>query len=260
MLDDAVEAVRPTDTGSPSIDRWPQAIRRLSLRVSRLPTIGTRRALAWPLGLIASCDRPRRSVDRASRRPGCGADGGRVPRAGLVRRFAALRTGAAAVEFALLAGPFLALLCVVAESGFAALAQQTLDIAVDRGVRELRTGGFQDGADGSDPSQRFRRIVCDGQAALFPCADLRLDVSRASSFSEAQPAEPFDKTKKTWVLGFGARFDCPQGGDTVTVRVAVPVIRLFRFLDFTGRTMADGSQLLISTQIFRTEAYESKSC
>lgn len=177
-----------------------------------------------------------------------------------LRRFLLRRGGATAVEFALLAAPFLALLGVVAESGLVALEQQTLDIAVDRGVRQLRTGSFQDSADGSDPGQRFRRIVCSGPAVLFPCTDLRLDVSRAASFSASQPAEPFDKTKKTWAPGFGKRFDCPQGGDTVTVRAAVPVIRLFQMLDFTGRIMADKTQLLVATEIFRAEDYEPKSC
>ncbi|MGH1589643.1 TadE/TadG family type IV pilus assembly protein [Methylobacterium phyllosphaerae] len=176
------------------------------------------------------------------------------------RRFAAQRTGASAVEFALLAAPFLALLGVVAESGVVAIEQQTLDIAVDRSIRQLRTGSFQEGSDGSDPSQRFRKIVCSSPTALFPCADLRLDVSRTSSFSTSQPEEPFDRTTKTWAVGFGQRFECPQGGDTVTVRVAVPVMRLFQMLDFTGRIMSDKSQLLIATEIFKVEDYEPKPC
>ena len=178
----------------------------------------------------------------------------------LFRRFAIRRSGSTAVEFAILAVPFLSLLCVVAEAGVVALEQQTLDLAVDRGVRQLRTGVFQDSAYGSDPSQRFRRIVCSGPSVLFPCTDLRVDVSRATSFSAFQPAEPFDKTNKTWVLGFGMRFDCPQGGDTVTVRVAVPVMRLFRILDFTGRIMSNNSQMLIATAVFRAESYERKPC
>ncbi|MGU3466673.1 TadE family protein [Methylobacterium sp. C33D] len=164
------------------------------------------------------------------------------------------------MEFALLAAPFLALLGVVAESGVIAIEQQTLDIAVDRSVRQLRTGAFQDGSDGSDPGARLRKIVCTGPSALFPCADLRLDVSRTPSFSTSQPAEPFDKTTKTWTQGFGQRFECPQGGDTVTVRVAVPVMRLFQMLDFTGRIMSDKTQLLVTTEIFRAEDYEPKPC
>ncbi|MDE4913193.1 TadE/TadG family type IV pilus assembly protein [Methylobacterium sp. 092160098-2] len=186
--------------------------------------------------------------------------GGRAGTDRGIRRLRGHRGGASAVEFALLAAPFLALLGVVAESGVVAIEQQTLDIAVDRSVRQLRTGAFQDGADGSDPSQRLRKLVCAGPSALFPCADLRLDVSRTASFSASQPAEPFDKTTKTWTTGFGTRFECPQGGDTVTVRVAVPVMRLFQMLDFTGRIMSDKSQLLVTTEIFRAEDYEPKPC
>ncbi|MBA9063685.1 TadE/TadG family type IV pilus assembly protein [Methylobacterium fujisawaense] len=195
------------------------------------------------------------ATDWRTREPGgrAGTDGG-------IRRLRGHRGGASAVEFALLAAPFLALLGVVAESGVVAIEQQTLDIAVDRSVRQLRTGAFQDGADGSDPSQRLRKLVCAGPSALFPCADLRLDVSRTASFSASQPAEPFDKTTKTWTTGFGTRFECPQGGDTVTVRVAVPVMRLFQMLDFTGRIMSDKSQLLVTTEIFRAEDYEPKPC
>ena len=153
---------------------------------------------------------------------------------GRSRRFGRPRGGASAVEFALVAAPFLALFCVVAESGLVALEQQTLDTALDRGVRQLRTGIFQEGADGSDPGQRFRKIVCSGPSVLFPCTDLRLDVSRTVSFSTSQPAEPFDKTKKTWAAGFGMRFDC--------------------------RIMSDKSQMLIATEIFQAEDYEPKPC
>lgn len=205
-------------------------LRRLATRVPRPPAVATCRA----------------STARGSGRR--------------VRGFARHRAGASAVEFALVAAPFLALLGVVAESGLVALEQQTLDIALDRGVRQLRTGIFQDGADGSDPGQRFRKIVCTGPSVLFPCGDLRLDVTRATSFSTSQPAEPFDRTKKTLAAGFGMRFDCPQGGDTVTVRAAVPVVRLFQVLDFTGRIMSDKSQMLIATEIFQVEDYEPKPC
>lgn len=179
---------------------------------------------------------------------------------GCARRLADNSGGASAVEFALIAAPFIMLLSVVAESGIVALEQQTLDIALDRGVRQLRTGVFQDGSDGSDPGERLRKVICSGPAILFPCTGLRLDVSRSASFSTSQPVEPFDRKAKTWTFGFGMRFECPQGGDTVTVRAAVPVARLFQFLDFTGRIMSDKSQMLITTEIFQVEDYESKPC
>lgn len=197
-----------------------------------------------------------RTAQRDATRPRLSAEGS----IGGFRLFTSHRGGTSAVEFALLAVPFLMLLGVVAESGLVALEQQTLDLALDRGARQLRTGAFQDGADGSDPGQRFRKIVCNGPVVLFPCTGLRLDVSRSASFSTSQPAEPFDRATKTWTFGFGTRFECPLGSDTVTIRVAVPVTRLFQFLDFTGRIMSDRSQMLIATEVFQVEDYESKPC
>ncbi len=58
------------------------------------------------------------------------------------RRLAVNSGGASAVEFALIAGSLHDALSVVAESGLVALEQQTLDIALDRGVRSIANGGF----------------------------------------------------------------------------------------------------------------------
>ncbi|MGT2481871.1 TadE/TadG family type IV pilus assembly protein [Methylobacterium oryzae CBMB20] len=185
---------------------------------------------------------------------------GRTGAVGCVRRFAGHRTGASAVEFALPGG------AIPGPSGRRGGIRRHRHRAADPGHRgrperpAAAHGHLQDGSDGSDPSQRLRKIVCTGPSALFPCADLRLDVSRTPSFSASQPAEPFDKATKTWTPGFGQRSECPQGGDTVTVRVAVPVMRLFQMLDFTGRIMSDKTQLLVTTEIFRAEDYEPKPC
>ena len=101
---------------------------------------------------------------------------------GAGRGFARARSGAGAVELALLAVPFLLLLCVVVEAAMMTLSQQTLDSAVDRATRALRTGAFQDAADGNDPAGRLRQVMCGRAAVLFRCQDLRLDVTRGSSF------------------------------------------------------------------------------
>ena len=178
----------------------------------------------------------------------------------LRRAFAADRHGATAVEFAILALPFLALLCVVVESAMMTFAQQTLDIAMGRATRVLRTGEFQDSADGSDPAGRLRQVMCGGAVVFFRCGDLQLDLTRSSSFSNSQVTPPYDSQKKTWADGFGTHFQCPQGDDVVALRAAVPVLRLFSFMDFTRQSMGGNTQLLVATAIFRTEPYSGKSC
>ncbi|AWN38833.1 TadE/TadG family type IV pilus assembly protein [Methylobacterium radiodurans] len=176
------------------------------------------------------------------------------------RGFVRSRSGAGAVEFALLAVPFLLLLCVVVEAAMMTLSQQTLDSAVDRAARALRTGAFQDAADGNDPASRLRRVMCGGAAVLFRCADLKLDVTRGSSFAAMSIADPYDSQRKDWAPGFGSTFQCPLGRDVVAVRAAVPVLRLFNALDFTRHPMGSNAQLLVATAIFSTEPYSGKAC
>ena len=170
------------------------------------------------------------------------------------------RRGVAGVEFAMLALPFIALLGVVAESGVVVLAQQTLDVSVERGSRLLRTGEFQDRADGSDPAQRLRQLMCGNAGLFFACREVRLDVTRADTFKGSQVTEPYDTRTKSVTQNFGTQFQCPTGGDVIAIRAVVPVLRLFSFVDFTGRRLSDNRQLLVSTVIFRAEPYDAKPC
>ncbi|WP_238180770.1 TadE/TadG family type IV pilus assembly protein, partial [Methylobacterium trifolii] len=174
--------------------------------------------------------------------------------------FARDRRGVTVVEFGLLALPFLGLLCVVVEAALLVFAQQTLDVALARATRALRTGDFQGNADGSDPASRLRKVMCGGTVVFFRCEALRLDMTRATTFKAAQVALPYDSQKKTWAAGFGTRFDCPQGDDIIALRAAVVVPRLFAFLDFTNRSMGPGAQLMFATAIFRAEPYVEKTC
>lgn len=168
--------------------------------------------------------------------------------------------GTTAVEFSLIAFPFLALLGVICEASFVFLSQQTLDVAVDRAARVLRTGEFQDAADGSAPGERLRQLMCGSRVVFFRCDDMRLDVTRAGSFSGSQIPPAYDSTKKDFMISFGTRFECPEGDDVVAVRAAVPILRPFSFLNVDGQAMAGGRQLLTATAILRAEPYTGKSC
>nr|WP_236960678.1 pilus assembly protein [Methylobacterium durans] len=154
----------------------------------------------------------------------------------------------------------MALLGVILEAGFVFLSQQTLDIAVDRAARVLRTSEFQDAADGSQPGERLRRLMCGSRVVFFRCDEVRLDVTRAGSFSGNQIPPAYDSKKQDFVISFGTRFECPEGNDVVAVRAAVSILRPFSFLNVDGQAMAGGRQLLTTTAIFRAEPYSGKSC
>jgi hypothetical protein len=44
------------------------------------------------------------------------------------------------------------------------------------------------------------------------------------------------------------------------LRAALPVMRPFSFIDFSGQDMGGGRQLLTTTTLFRAEPYSGKSC
>lgn len=103
--------------------------------------------------------------------------------------------------------------------------------------------------------------MCRNGAVLFPCSDLRLDVRRGNGAAVAtQTPAAYDNTKKDWVVGFGTHFDCPNGGDVITLRAAVPVMRPFTSVDFSGQDMGGGRQLLTTTTLFRAEPFPARSC
>ncbi len=69
------------------------------------------------------------------------ASPGKPARRGLLlRRFGRDRRGATAIEFALIALPFFALMMAILETFLTFFASQTIETAVNRGARLIRTG------------------------------------------------------------------------------------------------------------------------
>lgn len=180
--------------------------------------------------------------------------------AGTLARFARGVGGVTTVELSLVALPLFALLAVIMEASILVFAQHGLDLSVERAARVLRTGAFQDGANGGDPAQRLRGLLCGTGLGLYRCDEIRLDLVRAAAFSARQIAPAYDAARGDWAAGFGTHFDCPTGGSVVTLRVAVPVLRPFNFLDFTGQHMPGNKQLLTATTVFRTEGFADRPC
>ncbi|MBZ0217058.1 MAG: pilus assembly protein, partial [Fimbriimonadaceae bacterium] len=73
-------------------------------------------------------------------------------------------TGATAVEFAILAFPFLMLLLAVIEVGIVFFATQIMETGVEGAARLIRTGQAQQFS-----QAQFKLEVCDRISALFDC-------------------------------------------------------------------------------------------
>ncbi len=187
----------------------------------------------------------------------------RRPRPSLSRAFCRDTDGAMAVEFALIAVPFLGLCAAILQTGFMIWAQQNFDRALERATRNLLTGQFQIAtASDSDPAVILRKLrlkMCgpDAGMTLFDCDSVKLDVTSANSFSGSTPTQPIDPRTKSWSPNFGSAYTCPRPGAIVVVTAAAKVPTFFGLLGVDLRAFSDGSQMLFSTSVFRTEPYET---
>ncbi len=172
-----------------------------------------------------------------------------------LRRFARNRGGTSAVEFSLVAAPFLALMLAILQTAIVFFAGQTLETAAATAARLIFTGQAQ--TQGWTAAQ-FKQQVCNQIHAMFNCqTSLYIDVETYSSFSAVNTSLPISNGNfNTSNLGYN-----PGGpGDIVMVRLyyQYPV-----YAGALGAGLANvnngGANLLAATAIFKNEPYTSSS-
>lgn len=176
----------------------------------------------------------------------CGA----VKRSRLGSRFIKQQDGAAAVEFAMIATPFLALTFAIIESAMVFFAGQSLEAATASAARLILTGQAQTG--GYSASD-FKTQVCNRVASLFDCSGgVYVDVKTYTNFSSINSTPPVSDGKLDT-----SNMDYKPGGPGCIVKVAIyyqwPI-----YVSLLGNNLAtlDGNKrLLVATSVFRTEPY-----
>ncbi len=184
---------------------------------------------------------------------------------GGIKAFRSAQGGAAAVEFALVAVPFLALCAGIIQVAFLIWAAQNFDRSVQVGVRTLFTGQFQISSGGQTDAATLltalRSKMCgpgsDNLVTLFDCSAIKIDVNTSGSFGASAPSTPVDPQTGMWNANFGTKYVCPKPGAIVVVTAAVKIPTLLGLLGANFRTFSDGSHLLMSTAVFRTEPYQT---
>jgi Flp pilus assembly protein TadG len=169
-------------------------------------------------------------------------------------------SGASALEFALLAGPFVVLLFGILAVGLVYVGNMSLEKAVEQGARLIRTGEAQSQ---SFDAARFKTEVCKYLTAPLSCSGLQLDVRSFSSFGSSNLTNPLDSAGN---LKSGFSYAPGVGGDIVIVRAfyewdllsKLPIIPVWkgRSVDTRLSNMSDGNRLLIATVAFRNEPFK----
>ncbi len=93
-------------------------------------------------------------------------------------RFKREKDGATAIEFAILALPFFALLFAIFELAIVFFLGSTLTHAMNESARDVRTGEFQSTCGGAE---QFKTMVCGNMSTIGDCANLRIDVVTSPS-------------------------------------------------------------------------------
>src|ERR1700760_2879945 len=104
-----------------------------------------------------------------------------IPSGNLLRRFRRNRSASAAVEFALVAPVFFALLFAIIETATMFFASQVLETMTQDSARQIMTGQAQNGA--LSATDFHDNVVCPQIPALFTCTSVYVDVESFSQFS-----------------------------------------------------------------------------
>jgi Flp pilus assembly protein TadG len=170
-----------------------------------------------------------------------------------VRRFARGEDGIAAVEFGIVAAPFLALMFAIMETALVFFASQTLETAVADSARLIMTGQAQTSTT-YNTAAGFKEKVCTKILGLFDCANgLKVDVKTYSNFSAISTAKPIDSNGN---LINNFTFTPGSPGDIVVVRLMYEWPVYVSLLGFSLSDMSGNKRLIIATAAFRNEPYQ----
>jgi len=168
-----------------------------------------------------------------------------------LRGFARAREGAAAIEFGLVAAPFLGLLFAIMETAFVFFAGQSLEYAASQAGRLIMTGQ-QDAAQWDQAA--FKTQVCNRIVALFDCSSkLYVNVQKYSSFSGAGTTPPYtdgqlDPSK--------VKYEPGAPGDVIVVQLYYQWPIYVSLLNSKLSNQNGSHRLLVATNAFRNEPYK----
>jgi Flp pilus assembly protein TadG len=167
-----------------------------------------------------------------------------------IRRLIRREDGVAAVEFGMVAAPFLALMFAILETGLVFFAEQTLETVATDSARLIMTGQAQNqGMQAGD----FATAVCNKVVAMFNCANMMIDVQTCTTFATCNTTLPVDSNGNVQNAGFG--FNPGGAGDIVVMRLMYPWPVWMNLLGFSLSNMSGGKRLLMATVAFRNEPF-----
>ena len=169
----------------------------------------------------------------------------------LIHRWIKRKEGTTAIEFSLMAIPYVMLTIGIIELSIMYAAASLLEGATSSASRMVRTGQIQQSGV-AQPEDAFREAMCNYATVLIRCDDIVIEAVPLASFSDAEDMQPqYDEDGNLLSRGFAL------GGsnDRVLIRVAY---RYSMMTPFIGPLLVgpSNSRLFMSTIVLQSEPYE----
>ena len=188
----------------------------------------------------------------------------------LLTHFLNGKTGTTAVEFGLLALPFLGLVTACLENALVYWQQELLQEAVVEAGRQLYTGKFQTANSGATDmaalAAKFRSSICTQsngapRLTIFDCSTVRVSVTQADTLAGAVPVSPTSIDAKgviTWNPQFQS-YVCAGASAIMVVQAAVDMPAYFPLLGSSASRLSTGRRIIQAATVFKAEPYTTKS-
>jgi Flp pilus assembly protein TadG len=166
------------------------------------------------------------------------------------RRFRRNRRGSVAVEFALVAPVFFALLFAIIETAMVFFASQVLETVTQDSARMIMTGQAQSAA---YTQAQFKSYLCGRIVALFDCTNgIYIDVQSYTAFATVNIVDPIDSGKNFLPA---MNYNPGSAGDIVVVRVFYQWPLFVTGLGYNIANLTGSKRLLTATAAFKNEPF-----
>lgn len=174
--------------------------------------------------------------------------------AALLRRLRKDNEGATAIEFAMVAGPFLAMLFGIIGVGLFFFTTFSLENSVETAARQIRTGALQQSGS-VNPAADFKTSVCNSLPGFITCGEVTVNVLSFANYAAITPASIPSCINPTGALSTPVFATGQQ--NAVVVAWACYKWTMAKNIPFLNLgNQADGSRLIQATTTFQTEPYQ----
>jgi Flp pilus assembly protein TadG len=155
--------------------------------------------------------------------------------------------GVSAIQFALVAAPFLAMTFAIVETALVFFATQAMETATQDAARLIMTGQAQ--MQGMSAAA-FKAKLCTKLSSLLDCANgLDLDVKSYKSFADVSISNPISGGNYVNSTGYNAG----HAGDIVVVRAFYKWPTYVTNLGYDPSNLNGNKRLIVTTAAFRNE-------